>query len=88
MLFPQLFLVLAEVALKRLLSPRAVYGVGDGGECGDGLILARVLQELKYSFQISMRLFASHPFVASHTNVNAPCPPMLCPVMLTRVESN
>lgn len=46
MLLPLLLLVLAKVSLESLLAPRAVDGVGDGCECGDGLVHARVLEEL------------------------------------------
>ena len=47
MLSPLLFLVLAEVAREGLLTPVAVAGVGDGSECGNGLVLAGVLEELR-----------------------------------------
>jgi hypothetical protein len=41
-----LLLVFAKVSLECLLTPRAVDRVGDRGECGDGLVHARVLEEL------------------------------------------
>ena len=47
MLCPFLLLVFAKVAREGLLAPVAVAGVGDGCERGDGLVLARVLQELR-----------------------------------------
>ena len=46
MLCPLLFLVFAEVTREGLLTPVAVAGVGDRCECGNGLVLARVFQEL------------------------------------------
>lgn len=69
MLSPLLFLVLAEVAREGLLTPVAIAGVGDGSECGNGLVLAGVLEEL--------RRFGSAPFVGEpgkkkHTKVKAP----------------
>jgi hypothetical protein len=46
-LLPLLLLVLAKVPLECLLSPRALDRVRDRSECGDGLVLARVLEELR-----------------------------------------
>lgn len=46
MLLPLLLLVFAEVALERLLAPGAVDGIGDGCKGRDGLVLARVAEEL------------------------------------------
>jgi hypothetical protein len=46
-LCPLFFLVFTKVAREGLLAPVAVAGVGDGCECGDGLVLAGVLQELE-----------------------------------------
>jgi hypothetical protein len=45
-LCPLFLLVFAKVTREGLLTPVAVAGVGDGCECGDGLVLAGVLQEL------------------------------------------
>lgn len=47
MFLPLLLLVLAKVALEGLLAPGAVDGVGDGGKRRDGLVLARVAEELE-----------------------------------------
>jgi hypothetical protein len=41
-----LLLVLAEVALESLLAPGAVDGVANRGKGRDGLVLARVAEEL------------------------------------------
>lgn len=46
MLLPLILLVVAEVALEGFLAPGAVDGVCDGCEGGDGLVLARVAEEL------------------------------------------
>lgn len=46
MLLPLILLVIAEVALERLLAPGAVDRVRDGCECRDGLVLAWVAEEL------------------------------------------
>jgi len=47
MLCPLLFLIFAEVTREGLLTPVAVARVGDRCECGNGLVLAGVLQELR-----------------------------------------
>jgi hypothetical protein len=46
-LCPLLLLIFAKVTREGFLAPVAVAGIGDGCECGDGLVLARVLQELR-----------------------------------------
>jgi hypothetical protein len=46
MLLPFLLLVLAKVALERLLSPRAINRVGYRSKCGNGSIFSSILQEL------------------------------------------
>lgn len=50
MLLPLLQLVLAEVALERLLAPGAVDRVGDGCKGRDGLVFAGVAEELFFFF--------------------------------------
>lgn len=46
MLFPLLLLILAKVSFECLLTPWAVDRIGNGRECGDGLVLAGILEEL------------------------------------------
>ena len=45
-LCPLLLLVFTEITGEGFLAPVTVAGVGDRCECGDGLVLAGVLQEL------------------------------------------
>lgn len=73
MLCPLLLLVFTEVAGEGLLTPVAVAGVGDGGECGDGLVLAGVLQELVVVVSARVKVRREK----EHTKVKAPWPPML-----------
>lgn len=71
-LCPLLLLVFTEVAGEGFLTPVAVAGVGDGSECGDGLVLAGVLQELGVvvSAHVKMRgkeiAYQSQGTVATH----------------------
>jgi hypothetical protein len=48
-LFPLLLLVLAEISLESLLSPRTVDRVGNRRERGNGLVFSRVLEKLAES---------------------------------------
>lgn len=47
MLLPLRLLVITEVTLESLLAPGAVDRVGNRSECRNGLILARVAEELR-----------------------------------------
>lgn len=52
MRLPLLLLVFAEVAFERFLTPGAVDWVGDGCKGRDGLVLARVAEELDESVRM------------------------------------
>lgn len=43
---PFFLVVFTKIPRKSLLTPRTVAGVGNGGECGNRLILPRVFQKL------------------------------------------
>lgn len=72
MLCPLLLLVFTEVTREGFLTPVAVAGVGDGSECGDGLVLAGVLQELGVIESVLVRMrrekraYQSQGTVATH----------------------
>jgi hypothetical protein len=65
---PLFLLVFAKVARESLLAPVTIAGVGDGCECGDGLVLAGVLQELR----MVMLARAQEVGEKEHTKVKAP----------------
>jgi hypothetical protein len=74
--------LVVQVPGESLLAPGAFAGVGDGGVGGDGFVFPGVLEELQFHIVISPTPFLQDSWAAL-TKVKAPCPPMLCPKMLT-----
>lgn len=90
-LLPLLLRFIPEVAFERLLAPGRVDGIGDGCKRRDGLVFAGVTEVLSQSISLSSK----HCFGRKKekekdplTKVRAPCPPILCPVILTRLPSS
>lgn len=83
MFLPLLLLVLSKVSLECFLTPRTVDWVGDRCEGGYGLVFPGVLEELIQELVLCPIMSKNVP-----TSVRAPWPPMLCPVMLTLLESS
>ena len=73
--------LIAQVPREGLFAPGAFAGVGDGGVGGYGFVFSWVLEELPCD-NISSTPFFQDSWAAL-TKVKAPCPPMLCPKMLT-----
>ncbi|EKG11544.1 hypothetical protein MPH_11037 [Macrophomina phaseolina MS6] len=93
---PLFHVLFPEICCESFLAPRTVNGVRNGCERGAGLILSRILQELrerqvskwKAPYAKGERIGSCRARLRRHTRVRAPCPPTQSPVTLTRLPSS
>lgn len=99
MFLPFLFIFFAEIALECLLTPGAIYWICNWSKCADRFVFSWVAEKL-YCFVSGLKILHSRVRKgetvcikqwiirqAKRTRVRAPWPPILCPVILTRLAS-